>query len=52
MTLQQRETLHQLLGRIEGLTCGVENTGIADGFCGVAEDLAILLQEDVEDENA
>lgn len=51
MTLRQREKLHQILGRIEGLTWGVENTGIAEGFCGVAEDLGKLLQEDVEDEN-
>lgn len=48
MTLQQRERLYFLVGKIEGLTWGVENTGIADGFCSVAEDLGKLLKEDAE----
>lgn len=48
MTQKQRETLYQILGRIEGLTWGVDNSGIADGFCGVAEDLAKLLKEEAE----
>ena len=52
MTLKQRETLYLILGRIEGLTWGVENSGVADGFCGVAEDLSKLLKEDEQDENA
>jgi len=52
MTHEQREKLRQILGRIEGLTWGVENSGIADGFCGVAEDLTMLLEEDGKDENA
>lgn len=46
MTHEQREKLRQILGRIEGLTLGVENSGIAAGFCSVAEDLAKLLEED------
>lgn len=48
MTQKQRENLFQILGRIEGLAWGVDNSGIADGFCGVVEDLARLLQEDAE----
>lgn len=49
MTQKQRETLYQILGRIEGLACGVDKPEIADGFIGVTEDLAIFLKEDEED---
>lgn len=52
MTQEQREKLFQILGNIEGLTWGVEDIHINEGFCGVAEDLAILLKEDTQDENA
>lgn len=48
MTQKQRENLFQILGRIEGLVWGVDNSGIADGFCGVAEDLGKVLEEDAE----
>lgn len=49
MTLEQREKLFHILGRIEGLVWGVENKSVCDGFCGVAEDLAKLLDDDKED---
>lgn len=52
MTQEQREKLYHILGSIEGLTWGVEDPHINEGFCGVAEDLAILLKEDTQDENA
>lgn len=52
MTQEQREKLYRILGEIEGLVWGVENKQICDGFCGVAEDLAFLLEEDEKDENA
>lgn len=52
MTLEQREKLYRILGTIEGLTWGVEDIHINEGFCGVAEDLAKLLEEDAQDENA
>lgn len=48
MTQQQRETLFQILGRIEGLAWGVDDSGIADGLCGVVEDLARLLKEEAK----
>lgn len=50
MTLEQREKLYHILGSIEGLTWGVENRQVSEGFCGVAEDLAQLLKEDVPDD--
>ena len=50
MTQEQREKLYHILGSIEGLAWGVENKSICDGFCGVAEDLAKLLDEDKEDD--
>lgn len=50
MTQEQREKLFQILGNIEGLTWGVEDPHISEGFCGVAEDLAKLLEEDEEPE--
>lgn len=53
MTQEQREKLYHILGMIEGLSWGVENKQICDGFCGVAEDLAnLLVEEDERDENA
>ena len=52
MTLEQRGKLYHILGMIEGLTWGVEDIQINEGFCGVAEDLAKLLEEDAQDENA
>lgn len=52
MKPEQREKLYRILGEIEGLTWGVENKQICDGFCGVAEDLALLLEGDEKDENA
>lgn len=51
MTQEQREKLYHILGSIEGLAWGVENKSICDGFCGVAEDLAKLLDEDKEDDD-
>jgi len=51
MTLEQREKLYHILGSIEGLTWGVQDHQISEGFCGVAEDLAKLLDEDKEDSN-
>ena len=50
MTQEQREKLYHILGSIEGLTWGVKDQQISDGFCGVAEDLAKLLEEDLNDE--
>ena len=52
MTREQREKLYHILGMIEGLSWGVEDHAINEGFCGVAEDLSILLKEDAQDENA
>lgn len=49
MTKEQREKLFHILGSIEGLAWGVENKSICDGFCGVVEDLAKLLEEDGKD---
>lgn len=49
MTQEQREKLFEIMGEIIGLTWGVENQQIADGFCGVVEDLAKLLEEDSKD---
>ena len=46
MTQEQREKIYHILGSIEGLTWGVENKQICEGLCGVAEDLALLLEED------
>lgn len=51
MTQKQREKLYHILGEIEGLTWGVEDQQINEGFCGVVEDLAKLLEEDVSDED-
>ena len=45
MTQQQREKLFEIMGRIDGLGWGVENHQISEGFCGVVEDLAKLLEE-------
>ena len=50
MTLEQRENLFQILGRIEGLTWAVEDPDINEGFCGVVEDIAKLLKEDKPDD--
>jgi len=50
VTQEQREKLFQILGNIEGLTWGVEDKQIAEGFCGVVEDLAKLLEEDEKDD--
>lgn len=52
MTQEQREKLFRILGMIEGLSWGVEDQQIGEGFCGVIEDLAQLLKEDAQDENA
>jgi hypothetical protein len=52
MTQEQREKLFQILGMIEGLTWAVEDKIINEGFCGVVEDLAKILKEDAQDENA
>lgn len=52
MTQEQRGKLYHILGTIEGLTWGVENKQICEGFCGVAEDLAKFLEEDEKYENA
>ena len=52
MTQEQREKLYNLLGMIDGLTWAVEDQAINEGFCGVVEDLAKLLKEDAQDENA
>lgn len=52
MTQEQREKLYHILGMIEGLSWGVEDQQISEGFCGVVEDLAKLLKEDAQDENA
>ena len=49
MTQEQRQKLYHILGEIEGLTWGVENKQVCEGFCGVAEDLALLLEEDGKD---
>ena len=46
MTQEQREKLYRILGSIEGMILSIENKQICDGFCGVAEDLALLLEED------
>ena len=51
MTQEQREKLHEIMGRVYGLTCGVEDQQISEGFCGVVEDLAKLLEEDRKNEN-
>ena len=51
MTLEQREKLYHILGEIEGLTWGVDDPRINEGFCGVVEDLAKLLDEDKEDDD-
>ena len=51
MTQEQREKLYHILGMIEGLTWAVEDQAINEGFCGVAEDFAVLLKEDAKDEN-
>lgn len=51
MTQEQREKLFQILGSIEGLTWGVEDPHISEGFCGVVEDLSKLLDDDREEES-
>ena len=51
MTQEQREKLFEIMGRIDGLGWGVENQQISEGFCGVVEDLAKLLEEDTQDDN-
>lgn len=50
MTLQQRERLYFLVGKIEGLMWGVENSGIAEGLGEVVDSLESFLQEDEQDE--
>lgn len=50
MTQEQREKLFQILGMIEGLSWGVEDQQIGEGFCGVVDDLAKLLAEDAKPE--
>ena len=52
MTQEQREKLYHILGSIEGLTWGVEDPHISEGFCGVAEDLAKLLEDDAKQSEA
>ena len=49
MTLEQREKLYHILGSIEGLTWGVEEPRINEGFCGVVEDLSKLLEDDADE---
>ena len=51
MTLEQREKLNQILGCIEGLSWGVEDPRLNEGFCGVVEDLSKLLDDDREEES-
>lgn len=46
MTQEQREKLFEIMGRIDGLGWGVENQQISEGFCGVVEDIAKLLEDD------
>ena len=46
MTQEQREKLFEIMGEISGLTWGVKDQQISEGFCGVVEDLAKLLEED------
>ena len=48
MTQEQREKLFEIMGRIDGLGWGVENQQISEGFCGVVEDLAKLLEDDAK----
>ena len=52
MTHEQREKLFEIMGEISGLTWGVKDQQINEGFCGVVEDLNKLLEEDEKDENA
>lgn len=51
MTQEQREKLFEIMGRIDGLCWGVEDPHINEGFCGVVEDLAKLLEEDSHEDN-
>lgn len=51
MTQQQREKIFEIMGQIEGLGWGVEDQQISEGFCGVVEDLAKLLEEDSHEDN-
>lgn len=46
MTQEQREKLFEIMGEISGLTWGVEDPHINEGFCGVVEDLNKLLEDD------
>ena len=50
MTQEQREKLFEIMGMIDGLTWGVEDPHINEGFCGVVEDLAKLLEEDKKED--
>lgn len=50
MTLEQRGKLYHILGMIEGLTWGVEDPHINEGFCDVAEALNALLEENAKPE--
>ena len=52
MTLEQRSKLFRILGKIEGLSYGVADSGVADGFIEVVEDIEQILKEDEEKENA
>lgn len=51
MTQQQRERLNFLIGKLEGLTWGVEDSAINEGLCEVATGLENLLKEDAKDES-
>lgn len=51
MTQEQREKLFEIMGMIDGLTWGVEDPHINEGFCVVVEKLAKLLEEDAQDVN-
>ena len=51
MKQEQREKLWCILGTIEGLTWGVQDRQISEGFCGVAEDLRKLLDDDKKEES-
>ena len=52
MTLEQREKLYRILGKIEGLTWGVDNSCVAEGCVEVSEELANLLEEDAQQSEA
>lgn len=49
MTLEQRERLNRLIGKLDGLAWGIESQAIADGLMDVVESLEVLLKEDGKD---